>query len=108
MIAGCFQEYQNSDRRVALLQDLGYPAVSKQLNSNYHTARGLNSVIVNRYAAYESALGDINALRDDHSIDSYLIKRGRKRYDGKTAYITMDISDPAYPKETKIIQWILE
>ncbi len=108
VIAGCFQNYQNSDRRVALLQSLGYPAVSKQLNSNYHTAQGLNSVIVNRYPAYDDALSDITALRDDHSIDSYLIKRGRKRYDGKTAYISMDISDPTSPKETNIIQWILE
>lgn len=108
VIAGCFQNPEYSERRVSLLQGLGYPAAAKQLRNSYPDADGLNSVIVNRYEAYNSALADITALRDEHSIESYLVKRGQTRTDGMTAYITIDISDPMFPKETSTISWMFD
>jgi len=107
VIAGCFENPEYSNRRVSLLQNLGYPASAKRLR-NYSASSDLNSVIVNRYDTYNNALTDISALSKEHTIDSYLIKKGRNSADGLTAYITMDISNPLLPIETTELQWMAE
>lgn len=108
VIAGCFRETQNLDKRVSLLNDLGYPAFAKELRSYRSEAQGLSSAIVNRYQTYKLALIDIDNLLVNNAIESYLVKKGKTRLDGMTAYITMDISDPMFPRETNIVQWIAE
>lgn len=67
VVAGVFKEMSNAQKRLNLLQGLGYDSRIEPVSSS-----GTNSVIVGIYSSKEAAEGVVEKLKRDHKIKSYI------------------------------------